>query len=48
MAEGLGQVSPAEHRYLMTVIATASNPVFNVSRVDIDRPGADAHHRHPA
>ena len=32
-------VSPAEHRYLMTVIATASNPVFNVSRVDIDRPG---------
>ncbi|HET7660487.1 MAG TPA: nicotinate-nucleotide adenylyltransferase [Oryzihumus sp.] len=34
-----GQVSPAEHRYLMTVIATASNPRFTVSRVDIDRPG---------
>jgi nicotinate-nucleotide adenylyltransferase len=33
------QVSPAEHRYLMTVIATASNPQFTVSRVDIDRPG---------
>ena len=33
------QVSPAEHRYLMTVIATASNPRFTVSRVDIDRPG---------
>ena len=32
-------VSPAEHRYLMTVIATASNPAFSVSRVDIDRPG---------
>jgi nicotinate-nucleotide adenylyltransferase len=32
-------VSPAEDRYLMTVIATASNPRFNVSRVDIDRPG---------
>ena len=32
-------VSPAEHRYLMTVIATASNPKFTVSRVDIDRPG---------
>ena len=32
-------VSPAEHRYLMTVIATASNPRFSVSRVDIDRPG---------
>ena len=33
------QVSPAEHRYLMTVIATASNPRFLVSRVDIDRIG---------
>ncbi|HEX7461104.1 MAG TPA: nicotinate-nucleotide adenylyltransferase [Dermatophilaceae bacterium] len=32
-------VSPAEHRYLMTVIATASNPRFTVSRVDLDRPG---------
>jgi len=33
------QVSPAEHRYLMAVIATASNPSFWVSRVDIDRAG---------
>jgi nicotinate-nucleotide adenylyltransferase len=33
------EVSPAEDRYLMTVIATASNPRFTVSRVDIDRPG---------
>ena len=33
------QVSPAEDRYLMTVIATASNPRFSVSRVDIDRSG---------
>jgi nicotinate (nicotinamide) nucleotide adenylyltransferase len=33
------RVSPAEHRYLMTVIATASNPRFWVSRVDIDRGG---------
>ena len=32
-------VSPAEDRYLMTVIATASNPRFSVSRVEIDRPG---------
>ncbi|WIB27442.1 nicotinate-nucleotide adenylyltransferase [Curtobacterium sp. MCSS17_015] len=32
-------VTDAEHRYLMTVIATASNPMFTVSRVDIDRPG---------
>ncbi|MGN6414101.1 nicotinate-nucleotide adenylyltransferase [Flexivirga sp.] len=36
--EGRG-VTSAEHRYLMTVIATASNPRFTVSRVDIDRPG---------
>lgn len=48
-------VSPPEHRYLMTVIATASNPRFSVSRVDIDRPGAtytidtlrDLRDRHP-
>jgi nicotinate-nucleotide adenylyltransferase len=33
------KVSAAEDRYLMTVIATASNPRFSVSRVDIDRPG---------
>lgn len=32
-------VSAAEDRYLMTVIATASNPRFSVSRVDVDRPG---------
>lgn len=32
-------VTAAEHRYLMTVIATASNPRFTVSRVDVDRPG---------
>ena len=32
-------VTDAEHRYLMTVIATAANPMFTVSRVDIDRPG---------
>jgi len=32
-------VSPAEDRYLMTVIATASNPQFQVSRVDLDRDG---------
>ncbi|NLE98927.1 MAG: nicotinate-nucleotide adenylyltransferase [Propionibacterium sp.] len=33
------KVSLAEDRYLMTVIATASNPRFSVSRADIDRPG---------
>ena len=32
-------VTPAEDRYLMTVIATASNPRFSVTRVDIDRAG---------
>ena len=41
-------VSPGEHRYLMTVIATASNPRFTVSRVDIDRERADVHDRHAA
>src|SRR5438477_12627714 len=33
------RVSPAEDRYRMTVIATASNPRFSVSRIDIDRGG---------
>jgi nicotinate-nucleotide adenylyltransferase len=33
------EVSPAEDRYLMTVIATASDARFSVSRVDIDRRG---------
>ncbi len=33
------EVTPSEHRYLMTVIATASNPGFTVSRVDVDRSG---------
>jgi len=32
-------VSPAEARYLMTVIATADDPRFTVSRVDIERDG---------
>jgi nicotinate-nucleotide adenylyltransferase len=32
-------VAPAEDRYLMTVVATASNPRFSVSRIDIDRGG---------
>ena len=49
------QVSAAEDRYLMTVIATASNPRFWVSRVDIDRGGTtytidtlrDLHAAHP-
>lgn len=34
------QVTAGEHRYLMSVVATASNPRFKVSRVDIDRGGA--------
>lgn len=49
------QVSAAEDRYLMTVIATAANPRFSVSRVDIDRGGPtytkdtlrDLHAEHP-
>ncbi|MHA6798808.1 nicotinate-nucleotide adenylyltransferase [Bounagaea algeriensis] len=49
------RVSAAEDRYLMTVIATASNPRFLTSRVDINRPGptytvdtlTDLHHQYP-
>jgi nicotinate-nucleotide adenylyltransferase len=33
------QVSPPEDRYLMVVIATASNPRFSVSRLEIEREG---------
>jgi nicotinate-nucleotide adenylyltransferase len=32
-------VSPAEDRYRMTVLATASNPAFTVSRLEVDHPG---------
>lgn len=49
------RVTAAEDRYLMTVIATASNPRFSVSRADIDRGGPtytkdtlrDLHEQHP-
>ncbi len=37
--KGRVQLASPEHRYLMTVIATASNPRFSVSRVDVDRSG---------
>jgi len=48
-------VSAPEDRYLMTVVATASNPRFSVSRADIDRGGPtytidtlrDLHALHP-
>jgi nicotinate-nucleotide adenylyltransferase len=33
------EVTGAEHRYLMTVIATSSNPRFSVSRIEVDREG---------
>jgi nicotinate-nucleotide adenylyltransferase len=32
-------VSPAEDRYAMTVLATASNPAFAVSRLEVDHQG---------
>lgn len=32
-------VTPPEHRYLMTVLATAANPAFTVSRIEVDRGG---------
>ncbi|CAN5272628.1 nicotinate-nucleotide adenylyltransferase [soil metagenome] len=33
------QETSAEHRYVMTLLATAANPAFSVSRLEIDRPG---------
>ncbi len=33
------QVTAPEHRFLMTVLATTTNPYFRVSRLEIDRPG---------
>ena len=33
------QVTDAEHRYMMTVLATLTNPYFEVSRTEIDRVG---------
>lgn len=33
------QVSDPEHRYMMTVLATLTNPYFEVSRLEIDRGG---------
>jgi nicotinate-nucleotide adenylyltransferase len=48
-------VAPAEDRYLMIVIATAANPAFVVSRIELDRPGPtyavdtlrELHREHP-
>lgn len=33
------RVAPAEDRYLMTALATAANPMFSASRLEVDRPG---------
>lgn len=33
------RLAPAELRYLMVAVATASHPKFSVSRLEIDRPG---------
>jgi nicotinate-nucleotide adenylyltransferase len=32
-------VVPAEDRYIMTALAIATNPYFNISRIEIERPG---------
>lgn len=34
-----GAVTHQEHRYAMTVLATASHPRFHVSRLELERPG---------
>lgn len=33
------KVTPAIHRYIMTAMATYSNPYFHVSSIELDRPG---------
>ncbi|HHY60077.1 MAG TPA: nicotinate-nucleotide adenylyltransferase [Clostridia bacterium] len=33
------RVTAAEHRYLMTILAVATNPRFHASRIEIDRTG---------
>lgn len=33
------QLSSAEDRYIMSLLATASDPYFTVSRLELDRPG---------
>lgn len=33
------KVTPAIHRYIMTVMATYSNPHFSVSAIEMERPG---------
>jgi nicotinate-nucleotide adenylyltransferase len=33
------EVTPPEHRYLMALLATADNPQFEVSRMEVDRTG---------
>ncbi|MDK2901283.1 putative nicotinate-nucleotide adenylyltransferase [Koleobacter methoxysyntrophicus] len=33
------EVTDSSHRYLMTVLATVTNPFFEVSRIEIDREG---------
>ncbi|CAN5429251.1 nicotinate-nucleotide adenylyltransferase [soil metagenome] len=37
--KGTAEVTPPEHRYLMTVLATAAHPYFSVNRMEIDRDG---------
>lgn len=34
-----GRISPAEDRYIMALLATAGDPHFVVSRLELDRPG---------
>jgi len=33
------EIPDAQHRYMMTLLATQDNPHFEVSRIELDRPG---------
>lgn len=37
--KGGREITPPGHRYLMTVLATMTNPYFDVSRVELEREG---------
>ncbi|MGQ9608843.1 MAG: nicotinate-nucleotide adenylyltransferase [bacterium] len=37
--KNIGEIIDPYHRYMMTLLATSDNPHFEVSRIELDRPG---------